>query len=114
MVPRLRHVQQVAWLEHARQRAARRVELRQRPAHPVDDRNAVRGDGQTPFTIIDGEEQREALDTVLSTLNVNFLKLPRKILELLPPAAYRHNQGEAFPGRSGLLFDALGAAEGSA
>ena len=80
----------------------------------ADYRNAVRGDGQTPFTIIDGEEQREALDTVLSTLSVNFLKLPRNILELLPPAAYRHNQGEAFPGRSGLLFDALGAAEGSA
>ena len=80
----------------------------------ADYRNAVRGDGQTPFTIIDGEEQREALDTVLSTLNVNFLKLPRNILELLPPAAYRHNQGEAFPGRSGLLFDALGATEGSA
>ena len=80
----------------------------------ADYRNAVRGDGQTPFNIIDGEEQREALDTVLSTLSVNFLKLPRNILELLPPAAYRHNQGEAFPGRSGLLFDALGAAEGSA
>ena len=80
----------------------------------ADYRNAVRGDGQTPFTVVDGEEQREALETVLSTLDVNFLKLPQNILQLLPPAAYRHNQGEAFPGRSGLLFDALGAAEGSA
>ena len=51
MVPRLRHVQQVAWLEHARQRAARRVELRQRPAHPVDDRNAVRGVVQRRHTV---------------------------------------------------------------
>ena len=80
----------------------------------ADYRNAVRGDGQTPFTVVDGEEQRDALETVLSTLDVNFLKLPQNILQLLPPAAYRHNQGEAFPGRSGLLFDALGAAEGSA
>jgi hypothetical protein len=34
-------------------------------------------------------------------------------LELLPPPAFRHNQGEEFPGRTGLLFDPLGAAEGS-
>lgn len=77
-------------------------------------RNAVRGDGQTPFTIIDGDEQRDALNTVLSTLSVDFLKLPENVLDLLPPAAYRHTQGESFPGRAGLLFDALGAAEASA
>ncbi len=75
---------------------------------------ALRGDGQDAFTIIDGEEQRDALETVLSTLTVEFLALPPAILELLSPAAYRHNQGEVFPGRTGLLFDALGAAEGSA
>ena len=77
-------------------------------------RNAVRGDGQTPFTIIDGDEQRDALNAVLSTLSVDFLKLPANVLDLLPPAAYRHTQGESFPGRAGLLFDALGASEASA
>jgi hypothetical protein len=75
---------------------------------------ALRGDGQIPFTIIDAAEQRDALETVLSTLSVDFLTLPQSILALLPPAAHRHNQGEEFPGRTGLLFDALGAAEGSA
>jgi len=75
---------------------------------------ALRGDGQVPFTIIDAQEQRDALETVLSTLDVEFLTLPQSILALLPPAAHRHNQGENFPGRTGLLFDALGAAEGSA
>ena len=80
----------------------------------ADYRNAVRGDGQDPFTIIDGAEQRDALETVLSTLTVDFLALPQNILELIPPPAYRHSQGEPFPGRTGLLFDALGAAEGSA
>jgi hypothetical protein len=74
----------------------------------------VRGDGQTPFTIIDGEEQRDALETVLSTLDVDFLTLPETILELIPPPAYRFNQGESFAGRTGLLFDSLGAAEASA
>lgn len=74
---------------------------------------ALRGDGQTPFTIIDGEEQRDALETVLSTLTVEFLSLPQDLLLQIPPAAYRHSQGEPFPGRTGLLFDPLGAAEGS-
>lgn len=74
---------------------------------------AVRGDGQDPFTIIDGEEQRDALETVLSTLTVDFLVLPPAILNMIPPPAYRHNPSEPFPGRTGLLFDPLGAAEGS-
>ena len=54
------------------------------------------------------------METVLSTLSVDFLTLPRTILDLIPPSAYRYTQGEPFPGRTGLLFDALGAAEGSA
>jgi hypothetical protein len=79
----------------------------------ADYKYTVRGDGQIPFTIIDGEEQRDALETVLSTLSPDFLTVPINILELLPPPAFRHNQGEEFPGRTGLLFDPLGAAEGS-
>jgi len=79
----------------------------------ADYKYAVRGDGQIPFAIIDGEEQRGALETVLATLKVDFLALPQDVLELIPPAAYRYNQGEVFPGRTGLLFDVLGAAEGS-
>lgn len=74
----------------------------------------VRGDGQIPFSIIDAKQQRDALEAVLSTLSVDFLTLPRTILDLIPPSAYRYTQGEPFPGRTGLLFDALGAAEGSA
>jgi hypothetical protein len=80
----------------------------------ADYRYTRRGDGQVPITIIDPEEQRDALETVLSTLSVDFLALPNRILELLPPAAYRYNQGEVIPGRTGLLFDPLGAAEASA
>ena len=80
----------------------------------ADYRYSVRGDGQVPFRIIDGEEQRDALETVLSTLSPDFLALPPAILELLPPAAYRYGFGESFPGRTGILFDPLGAAEGAA
>ncbi len=79
----------------------------------ADYRYALRGDGQIPFTIIDGAEQRRALEVVLSTLTPDFLAIPDTILQQLPPLAYRHTQGEPFPGRTGLLFDPLGAAEGS-
>ncbi len=80
----------------------------------ADYRYAVRGDGQTPFTIIDGEEQRDALETLLSTLSPGFLTLPQDIVALIPPPAYRYGQGEQFPGRTELLFDPLGAAEAAA
>ncbi|EAQ98084.2 zinc-dependent metalloprotease [Congregibacter litoralis] len=80
----------------------------------ADYRNAMRGDGQTPLKIIDADEQRDALATVLSTLEVDFLALPDDILALLPPPAQRYDQGEAFPARTGLYFDSLGAVEAAA
>ena len=80
----------------------------------ADYRNALKGDGQTPFTIIAGEEQRDALETILSTLTVDFLALHEDIVSVIPPPAYRHGEGEAFPGHTELLFDPLAAAEASA
>lgn len=80
----------------------------------ADYRYALRGDGQTPWSIIDGAVQRNALATVLSTLSVDFLTLPPELLALLPPPAHRRNQGEDFPGRTGVLFDIMGAVEASA
>ncbi|MFP3947293.1 MAG: zinc-dependent metalloprotease [Longimicrobiales bacterium] len=80
----------------------------------ADYRYALKGDGQTPTSIVPAEEQRRALETILSTLTVDFLTLPERILELIPPPAYRHDDGEAFPGHTGLLFDPLGAAEAAA
>ena len=80
----------------------------------ADYRYAVRGDGQLPFRIVDGEEQRDALETVLSTLTPEFLAISPEILQLLPPPAYRYAAGEAFPDRTQQLFDPLAAAEASA
>ena len=80
----------------------------------ADYRYALRGDGQAPFTIIPGDEQREALETVLSTLAVDFLALPERIVEMIPPPAYRSGAGEVFEGYTELFFDPLGAAEAAA
>ena len=80
----------------------------------ADYRYALKGDGQTPITIIPGEEQRDALETILSAMTVDFLTIPERILEMLPPAAYRSDDGEDFPGNTQLLFDPLGAVEAAA
>ncbi|MEM1435773.1 MAG: zinc-dependent metalloprotease [Pseudomonadota bacterium] len=80
----------------------------------ADFRYAARGDGQTPVTIVAGAEQRRALKVLLATLAVDFLALPESLLDQLPPPAFRFAQGEAFPGRTALPFDPLGAAEAAA
>ncbi|MDE3004720.1 MAG: zinc-dependent metalloprotease, partial [Gemmatimonadota bacterium] len=80
----------------------------------ADYRYALKGDGQTPFTIIEGAEQRDALETVLSTLDVDFLALSDDIISLIPPPAFRHSEGEIFAGYTEQIFDPLAAAEASA
>ena len=75
---------------------------------------ALRGDGQKPFTIVPGAEQRRALDVLLSTLTVEFTALPERIIQMIPPPAERHEQGEGFDRRTDLVFDPLAAAEASA
>ncbi len=80
----------------------------------ADYRYAVKGDGQTPQTIIPGEEQRDALETILSTLTVDFLALDEDVVALIPPPAYRHAEGEDFPGYTEQIFDPLAAAEAAA
>ena len=75
---------------------------------------AVRGDGQRPVAPIPGDRQREALEIVLRTLDTDFLALPERIVELIPPPAYRETGGEDFGGNTGLVFDPLAAADTSA
>ncbi|MDA0328165.1 MAG: zinc-dependent metalloprotease [Gemmatimonadetes bacterium] len=80
----------------------------------ADYRYALKGDGQTPFTIVDAAEQRDALETVLSTLAVDFLALSPEIVRMIPPPAFRHDEGEDFPGYTEQIFDPIGVAEASA
>lgn len=76
--------------------------------------NTIRGDGQTPFTIVAGAEQRRALEVMLGTLSVDFLALPERIIQLIPPPADRHEEGEGFERHTELLFDPLSAASAAA
>ncbi len=62
--------------------------------------------------IVPPERQRAALDAVLATLNVDELRIPRRILDLLPPTAAGYGGGTAefFNGRTGATFDPISAA----
>ena len=80
----------------------------------ADFRYALKGDGQIPFTIVEAEEQRDVLETVLSTLDVDFLALSLDLVKMIPPPAYRYSEGEEFPGYTQQIFDPLAAASAAA
>jgi len=61
------------------------------------------------------DEQRKALDALLSTLNIEFLEIPQDVLDMIPPPAFGYPRNrETFTGNTGALFDPLSAAEASA
>jgi hypothetical protein len=75
---------------------------------------AVRGDGETPKTPVDPEEQRRALEAVLKTLAPPTLAIPDKLEAMIPP----HPSGvprtrESFPTNT-IGFDPMAAAESAA
>ncbi|MGA0559067.1 zinc-dependent metalloprotease [Larkinella sp. VNQ87] len=75
--------------------------------------NALRGDGQPVQDVVPAEEQRRALDALLSTLNPQILAVPPVLLKSIPPRPFRYspNTREVFKRRTGLTFDPLGPPE---
>ncbi|MGJ8662553.1 MAG: zinc-dependent metalloprotease [Marinicella sp.] len=81
----------------------------------VDYRYAIKGETDITATMVEPESQLKALDTVLQTLSAETLALPENLLPyLLPPAEGTYRDREHFKHRTGLNFDALGAAETAA
>ena len=81
----------------------------------VDYRYALRGDGQTPQTVVPAAEQEKALHAVLATLDATALTLPANLLAVLPPRppGYPVTE-ESFSGHAGLAFDPQGAVAAAA
>jgi len=76
---------------------------------------AMRGDGQDPLRPVPADEQEEALDALLRTLDPAVLAIPRSILENLPPRPFRYNpHQELFNRNTGLVFDAVAPATAAA
>lgn len=66
----------------------------------------------TPIEIIPAAKQREALAAVLDTIDPGALKIPERILALIPPRAFGYGGGtlELFDKRTAPVFDPLSAA----
>src|SRR5262249_33055405 len=66
--------------------------------------------------IVPADRQRDAMSAVLSTLEPSFLKIPQRIVDLIPPRAYGYERGtaELFEHRTTPAFDPLSAALASA
>ncbi|VAW29385.1 hypothetical protein MNBD_BACTEROID06-1113 [hydrothermal vent metagenome] len=76
---------------------------------------AVKGDGQVPTELVSPEEQKEALQAVLTTLDAKTLTLPESLLEQIPPRPLGYYRTrENIKSNTGLTFDPIGAAESSA
>ncbi|WP_415371591.1 zinc-dependent metalloprotease [Patiriisocius sp. Uisw_047] len=77
----------------------------------MDYNYAVKGDEQLITRNLNKEEQVQALDVVLQTLDPDNLAIPEDKLSLFPPRAYGYYRSrESFKSNMGVAFDAIGAA----
>jgi hypothetical protein len=78
----------------------------------VDYRYASKGEMNVENKMVDGQTQTQALMALIKTLQADQLAVPESILNLLlPPPEGSFRNREHFKSRTGLNFDALGAAE---
>jgi hypothetical protein len=81
----------------------------------MDFRYAMRGDGQTPTTIVPGEQQRKALGMALDALEPAALAVPERVMALIPPRPYGGDGTFEWIGSAGgTSFDQISLAGGLA
>jgi len=77
----------------------------------ADYRYALRGDGQSRVTPIDGGGQRRALDVLLAAIDPAVLDLPERVIRLVHPRPLGYaGSEEQFRGATSPTFDPLAAA----
>jgi len=75
----------------------------------------VRGDVQEHQRVVPAEVQTRGLDALLETITPQALALPDELRDLMPPRPQHLAQTrDLFPGRTGLTFDPMAAAETAA
>jgi len=78
----------------------------------LDYTYAIKDDGNTIVKRIPGKLERKALESVIKTLSVEELAIPKKILDLFPPRAFNYGRTrESFKSKTGVAFDPFGAVE---
>lgn len=78
----------------------------------VDYEYAVKGGQVSLPKVVPDQKQRDALQLLLKSIHPDFLKLPKNVLEVIPPkAAGFYRNRESFKSRTGLTFDPIAPAE---
>lgn len=73
---------------------------------------AVKGGGQTIVERVDGKTEKEALHTLLQTIDIETIAIPERLLNLFPPRAMGYGRTrESFKSKNGVAFDPYGAVE---
>ncbi|WP_105102290.1 zinc-dependent metalloprotease [Microbulbifer pacificus] len=71
--------------------------------------------GDASYTMVAADKQQQAVDALVQTLKPEFLTLPEKVLQLLPPKSYGYERSdESFPAYTGVAFDGIAMAEAAA
>jgi len=77
----------------------------------LDYNYVVKGDGQMTVKSVGLSDQKDALNSLLKTIDANTLAIPKNKLELFPPRAFGYGRSrESFKGMTGVAFDPLSAA----
>jgi hypothetical protein len=72
----------------------------------------VNGDNQSIVKRVEGVKERIALKSILKTISVNEIAIPKEKLSLFPPRAIGYGRSrESFNSRNGVAFDAYAAVE---
>ena len=78
----------------------------------LDYTYAIKDDGNTIVKRIPGKLERKALVSVIKTLSIEELAIPKKILNFFPPRAFNYGRTrESFKSKTGVAFDPFGAVE---
>ncbi|HEX4681522.1 MAG TPA: zinc-dependent metalloprotease, partial [Gemmatimonadaceae bacterium] len=72
---------------------------------------ALRGDGQTPATVLAPSKQREALRELVAAIQPRQLAVPERIVKMIPPSPYGFSGGWGFATTpAGIVYDPLAVA----
>ena len=78
----------------------------------LDYNYALKGDGSNIVKMVPGKTEKKALVSILKTLNIEELAIPKKLLNLFPPRAFNYGRTrESFKSKTGVAFDPFGAVE---
>lgn len=77
----------------------------------LDYNYAIKGGGEPVWQSVSPGQQREAMNALIESVSPETLAIPKNILDLFPPRAFGYGRTrESFKSKTGVAFDALGAA----